>query len=138
MRLDKPTILIVEDEPSISTLLMFTMRCAGWNPYAVANGFEAWEFLQMHRPAMTLLDWMLPDRTGFSLLLDIRRDKKLIEMPVIMLTARDAIEDRASCLERGANAYLTKPFSPHELTCKIDQLLQHKYTPFSPRGMRGA
>lgn len=138
MSLDKPTILIVEDEPSISALLIFTMRCAGWNPCAVGNGFEAWEFLQMHRPAMTLLDWMLPDRTGFSLLLDIRRDKKLNEMPVVMLTARDAIEDRASCLEHGANAYLTKPFSPHALTCKIDQLLRPKLTPFSALDMRGA
>jgi two-component system phosphate regulon response regulator PhoB len=126
MSVDTPSILIVEDEPSIATLLVFTLRYAGWNPCAVANAFEAWQFLQKHTPALALLDWMLPDRTGLSLLMDIRREPKLEVMPVIMLTAKSMSEDRALCLERGANAYVTKPFSPRELTFKIDQLLPHK------------
>src|ERR1035437_7750590 len=124
MSVDNPTILIVEDEPSIATLLIFTLQCAGWNPCAVASACEAWEVLQERRPTLTLLDWMLPDRTGLSLLLDMRRDQKLNEVPVVVLTAKSTSEDRALCLEQGADAYMTKPFSPRELTCKIGQLLQ--------------
>ncbi|CAN5121084.1 hypothetical protein BH11PSE11_BH11PSE11_24010 [soil metagenome] len=124
MTADKRTILIVEDEPSIATLLTFTLRCAGWHPHAVAGACEAWDFLENHQPGLTLLDWMLPDRSGLSLLQDIRRERKFIAMPVIMLTAKGTSEDRSTCLGHGADAYMTKPFSPRDLTSRIGQLLQ--------------
>lgn len=126
MAADKTTILIVEDEPAIVELVTFTLRGAGWNTFSVNNTSEAWEFIQRRTPQMVLLDWMLPDQSGLRLLSKIRSDRQLNELPVIMLTAKSMEEDKIAGLDHGADDYVTKPFSPRELTARIKALLRRK------------
>lgn len=126
MTADKTTILIVEDEPSIVELLTFTLRGAGWNTFAVNDTAQAWEFLQNRTPQLILLDWMLPDQSGLRLLSKIRSDRNFNEMPVIMLTAKSMEEDKIAGLDHGADDYVTKPFSPRELTARIKAMLRRK------------
>lgn len=126
MAADKTNILIVEDEPSIVELVTFTLREAGWNAFAVHNAAEAWESIQRRTPQLVLLDWMLPDQSGLRLLSRIRGDRQLNELPVIMLTAKSMEEDKIAGLDNGADDYITKPFSPRELTARIKALLRRK------------
>ncbi len=126
MAADKTNILIVEDEPSIVELVTFTLREAGWNAYAVHSAGEAWESIQRRTPQLILLDWMLPDQTGLRLLSRIRNDRQLSALPVIMLTAKSMEEDKIAGLDNGADDYITKPFSPRELTARIKALLRRK------------
>jgi two-component system phosphate regulon response regulator PhoB len=120
------TILIVEDEPAIVELVSFTLRAAGWNTFAVNNTAEAWEFVQRRTPQLILLDWMLPDQSGLRLLSKIRSDRQFNEIPIIMLTAKSMEEDKIAGLDHGADDYITKPFSPRELTARIKALLRRK------------
>jgi len=120
------TILIVEDEPAIVELVSFTLRAAGWNTFAVNNTAEAWEFIQRRTPQLILLDWMLPDQSGLRLLSKIRSDRQFNEIPIIMLTAKSMEEDKIAGLDHGADDYITKPFSPRELTARIKALLRRK------------
>lgn len=126
MAADKTNILIVEDEPSIVELVTYTLREAGWNVSAASNAAEAWEAIQYRTPQMVLLDWMLPDQSGLRLLSRIRGDRQLHELPVIMLTAKSMEEDKIAGLDNGADDYITKPFSPRELTARIKALLRRK------------
>ncbi|MEB0139219.1 MULTISPECIES: phosphate regulon transcriptional regulator PhoB [unclassified Undibacterium] len=120
------TILIVEDEPAIVELVSFTLRAAGWNTFAVNNTADAWDFVQRRTPQLILLDWMLPDQSGLRLLSKIRSDRQFNEIPVIMLTAKSMEEDKIAGLDHGADDYITKPFSPRELTARIKALLRRK------------
>src|SRR3954464_6235511 len=126
MAVDKTTILIVEDEPSIAELVMFTLKESGWNTYVVGSATEAWEFIQRRTPHLILLDWMLPDQSGLRLLSRIRNDRQFQALPVIMLTAKSMEEDKIAGLDQGADDYITKPFSPRELTSRIKALLRRK------------
>jgi two-component system, OmpR family, phosphate regulon response regulator PhoB len=126
MAIDKTNILIVEDEPAIVELVTFTLREAGWNAYAVHSAGEAWESIRQRAPHLILLDWMLPDQTGLRLLSRIRGDRQLNALPVIMLTAKSMEEDKIAGLDNGADDYITKPFSPRELTARIKALLRRK------------
>ncbi|HJV85585.1 MAG TPA: response regulator [Noviherbaspirillum sp.] len=126
MAVDKTTILIVEDEPAIIELVTFTLREAGWNTYAVHSASEAWEFIQRRTPQLVLLDWMLPDQSGLRLLSRIRAERQHQQLPVIMLTAKSMEEDKIAGLDQGADDYITKPFSPRELTSRIKALLRRK------------
>lgn len=126
MAVDKTSILIVEDEPAIIELVSFTLKEAGWNVFAVSSAAQAWEFIQRRTPDLILLDWMLPDQSGLRLLSRIRADRQLQELPVIMLTAKSMEEDKIAGLDNGADDYITKPFSPRELTARIKALLRRK------------
>lgn len=126
MPAEKPTILIVEDELPIIELVTFTLKGAGWNVAAAQNAAEAWEFLQQRLPQLILLDWMLPDQSGLRLLSRIRSDRQFNELPIIMLTAKSMEEDKIAGLDNGADDYVTKPFSPRELTARINALLRRK------------
>jgi len=126
MAVEKTTILIVEDEPSIVELVCFSLKEAGWNTFAVNTAGEAWDFIQRRTPHLLLLDWMLPDQTGLRLLSRIRTDRQLHELPVIMLTAKSMEEDKIAGLDNGADDYITKPFSPRELTARVKALLRRK------------
>jgi len=120
------TILIVEDEPAIVELVSFTLRAAGWNTFSVNNTADAWDFIQRRTPQLILLDWMLPDQSGLRLLSKIRSDRQFNEIPIIMLTAKSMEEDKIAGLDHGADDYVTKPFSPRELTARIKALLRRK------------
>jgi two-component system phosphate regulon response regulator PhoB len=126
MAADNPVILIVEDEPAIVELVTFTLRETGWSTFAVSTAAEAWEFMQNRLPHLILLDWMLPDQTGLRFLAKIRSDRQFNELPIIMLTAKSMEEDKIAGLNNGADDYITKPFSPRELTARIKALLRRK------------
>jgi two-component system phosphate regulon response regulator PhoB len=126
MAADKTTILIVEDEPAIVELVGFTLRESGWNTVAVHTAAEAWDAIQRRTPQLVLLDWMLPDQSGLRLLTRIRGDRQFQAIPVIMLTAKSMEEDKIAGLDNGADDYITKPFSPRELTSRIKALLRRK------------
>lgn len=126
MAVDNTTILIVEDEPSIVELVNFTLRESGWDTFAASTTAQAWEYIQQRTPHLILLDWMLPDQSGLRLLAKIRADRQLQGLPVIMLTAKSMEEDKIAGLENGADDYITKPFSPRELTARIKALLRRK------------
>jgi two-component system phosphate regulon response regulator PhoB len=126
MAADKTTILIVEDEPAIAELVTFTLKEAGWNSFVASTAAEGWEFIQRRSPQLVLLDWMLPDQSGLRLLSKVRADRQLQEIPIIMLTAKSMEEDKIAGLDNGADDYITKPFSPRELTSRIKALLRRK------------
>jgi two-component system phosphate regulon response regulator PhoB len=126
MAADKPVILIVEDEPAIVELVSFTLKEAGWDSAAVNNAGDAWEFIKHRMPHLILLDWMLPDQTGLRFLARLRADRQFNELPIIMLTAKSMEEDKIAGLDQGADDYITKPFSPRELTARIKALLRRK------------
>ena len=90
----------------------------------MSNTAAAWEFVQRRAPQLVLLDWMLPDRSGLHLLSRIRGDRQLQQLSVIMLTAKSMEEDKIAGLDNGADDYITKPFSPRELTARIKALLR--------------
>ncbi len=120
------TILIVEDELAIVELISFALKAAGWEIDAVNTTADAWEYLQHKRPQLILLDWMLPDQSGLRLLSRIRGDRNFSTLPVIMLTAKSMEEDKVAGLDQGADDYITKPFSPRELTARIKALIRRK------------
>lgn len=124
MALNKPTILIVEDEPPIVELIQFSLKGLGWETEAVETAGAAWNVIQTSPPELVLLDWMLPDQSGLQLLARIRADRKCGRLPVIMLTANSMEEDKIAGLDHGADDYITKPFSPRELGARINALLR--------------
>ena len=126
MGADSPVILIVEDEPAIVALVTFTLKEAGWNTVTASTAAKAWELMQNRLPQLILLDWMLPDGTGLQLLSRIRSDRQFNELPIIMLTAKSMEEDKIAGLNNGADDYITKPFSPRELTARVKALLRRK------------
>ena len=126
MATTEPTILIVEDELPIVELVSFSLKGAGWAVDAVHNTADAWAYLQNKRPQLILLDWMLPDQSGLKLLSRIRGDRNFNTLPVIMLTAKSMEEDKVAGLDQGADDYITKPFSPRELTARIKALIRRK------------
>ena len=126
MAADNPEILIVEDEPAIVELVRYTLRDGGWQVAAVDSVGAAWDYLQQRMPQLVLLDWMLPDQSGLRLLSRLRGDRNFATLPVIMLTAKSMEEDKIAGLNQGADDYITKPFSPRELTARVKALLRRK------------
>lgn len=116
------SVLIVEDEPSILELISYTCRTSGMEVRKAANVAEAKKNLEAAKPDIILLDWMLPDCAGLDWLRELRSYHSNESLPVIMLTARGQEDDRVRGLEAGADDYVTKPFSPAELTARIDAL----------------
>ena len=90
------------------------------------NGQAAWDALSERLPQMVLLDWMLPDESGISLLTRIRAEPRLAALPVVMLTAKSMEEDKVQGLDRGADDYVTKPFSPRELVSRMRAVLRRR------------
>jgi two-component system phosphate regulon response regulator PhoB len=126
MSKDQTTILVVEDEPSISELLQFILQDAGFSVVLASDAKQAMEYIVEALPDAVLLDWMLPDLPGLTLLNQLRSDTRTATLPIIMLTARGMEEDKVKGLNCGADDYVTKPFSPKELIARIQALLRRK------------
>ncbi|MBN4079235.1 phosphate regulon transcriptional regulator PhoB [Beggiatoa alba] len=118
------TILVVEDEVAIRDMIGMSLERAGFRWLAAGSVEEARVLLADKAPALMLLDWMLPGLSGLDFARQLRRDDATRELPVIMLTARDAEEDMIRGLEGGVDDYLTKPFSPRELVARIKTVLR--------------
>ncbi|MNB80304.1 Transcriptional regulatory protein YycF [compost metagenome] len=114
-------ILIVEDEEAISRVLAAYLKKAGFTVNRAADGVAAVESFALSPPSLVLLDVMLPGAGGFELLEHIRSRSSC---PVIMLTARDGIDDRLAGLDGGADDYMTKPFVPEEVVARVKAVLR--------------
>jgi two-component system phosphate regulon response regulator PhoB len=122
-------ILIVEDERDIADLIGFNLQRNGYEVLKAHDGISGTEVALRERPALIILDIMLPGRDGYAVFRELRRDSRTANTPVIMLTARAQTEDRIQGLEVGADDYLTKPFSPKELMLRVQAILKRADAP---------
>ena len=120
-------IFIAEDDESISVLLEFLMKKLGHATRTVRDGGLAIEALEEFKPHLALLDLMLPERSGLEICYAIRAHRALRETRVLMLTAKGSMDDVARALAAGADEYMVKPFSTHELVARVEALLADPY-----------
>ena len=116
-------ILIAEDEPSILESLDFILRRAGWSIAAVTDGDAVLSTLRRAPPKLVVLDVMLPKRSGFDVLKQVRADDALRETPVLILTAKGQAQDRRIAEELGADAFVTKPYANAEVVDVVRRLM---------------
>lgn len=116
------TILIVEDERSIATLIKYNLEQAGYHTIVAYNGKEALDLVQEKYFDFIVLDLMLPEIDGLQVCKQIREDEN--DVPILMLTAKSEEESKITGLKSGADDYLTKPFSPKELIARIEAILR--------------
>ena len=118
------TILVVEDEKPISTLIQYNLEKEGFKVHTFETGEEGFDQIKKSLPDLVLLDWMLPDLSGIDICKQIKKDAKLKSIPIIMLTAKSEEADKIRGFETGADDYVTKPFSTKELILRIQALLK--------------
>ena len=119
------SLLVVEDEPNILELLSASLRYAGFDVLTATSGSEAVQAAQRHRPDLIVLDVMLPDMDGFDVVRRLRGGGARV--PVVFLTARDAMEDKIRGLTLGGDDYVTKPFSLEEVIARIRAVLRRTH-----------
>ncbi len=127
-------ILIAEDDESIATLLEFLMRRIGHETLVVRNGARVMETLEEFRPHLVVLDVMLPVKSGLEICRAIRADTRLRGTRVLLLTAKGALDDVTQGLASGADEYVVKPFSTHDLVSRVQALLEDRLLDASPPG----
>ncbi|MDF9408926.1 MAG: Transcriptional regulatory protein SrrA [Pelotomaculum sp. PtaB.Bin013] len=115
------TVMVVEDDHSIALLLKTYLEHAGFQTQVAVNGEEALSMFSEVNPALVLLDLMLPGKDGWTVLDEIRQ---LNSCPVIMVTARGAVEDRLHGFDKGADDYILKPFDPDEVVARVKAVLR--------------
>jgi two-component system, OmpR family, phosphate regulon response regulator PhoB len=119
-------ILVVEDESAIAELVAINLRHAGYEVTVAADAAQAQAGVDAVLPDLVVLDWMLPGQSGLSLARQWRDAARTRAMPIIMLTARAEEADKVVGLDAGADDYLAKPFSTHELMARIRAVLRRK------------
>ncbi|MGO3624269.1 MAG: response regulator transcription factor [Leuconostoc falkenbergense] len=120
-------ILVVDDEVAISTLLQYNLEQNGYEVTTAGDGNSAYQLAKSEQFDAILLDLMLPNIDGMTVLKQIRQDK--ITTPVILVTAKGDEFDRVFGLELGADDYITKPFSPREVIARLKAVLRRSQTP---------
>jgi two-component system phosphate regulon response regulator PhoB len=120
----KPTIYVVEDDPDISRLVRHHLEGASFNVRLYSTGNLVVADAERQRPALFLLDIMVPGKDGLELCRQIRQSVSLASVPVIFLTAKSGEADRVLGLELGADDYIPKPFSPRELVARVKAVLR--------------
>jgi two-component system, OmpR family, alkaline phosphatase synthesis response regulator PhoP len=126
----KQKILVVEDEPSISSFVALYLKNAGYEVETAETGAAALGLVSSDGPALVILDLMLPDMDGIEV---CRRMRRTVDVPILMLTARDEDVDKIIGLEVGADDYMTKPFNPRELVARVKSILRRSHQE-RPRG----
>jgi DNA-binding response OmpR family regulator len=126
---EKRLVLIVEDERDIAELVLYNLEQEGIADSLVADGAQVIAVVARERPALVILDLMLPGMSGLEICRRLRSDAATARLPIVMLTARAAEADRIVGLELGADDYVTKPFSPRELIARIRAVLRRAYGP---------
>ena len=117
-------ILIADDEPNILISLEYLMKREGFEVSLARDGAEALEAIVAQRPALVLLDVMMPKKTGFEVCQELRANETVKDTLVLMLTAKGRDTDIAKGLGSGADAYMTKPFSTKALVEKVREMLE--------------
>lgn len=117
-------VLLIEDEPNIIEAMSFILSRDGWTVHTHEDGETAMEKLRGFPPDLVILDVMLPGRSGFDILRDLRADVATKEIPVVMLTARGQEKDREMAARLGATHFMTKPFSNTEVRDVVRDLME--------------
>jgi DNA-binding response OmpR family regulator len=120
---DAPLVLCADDDEDILSLVSLRLRRAGFEVETAADGDEALAIVRLRRPVLAVLDVMMPKRTGYEVLAELRADETLREMKVILLSARVQEGDVARGMHAGADAYLAKPFKAQDLVSTVQELL---------------
>ncbi|MGZ8641676.1 MAG: response regulator transcription factor [Actinomycetota bacterium] len=120
--MDSQRILVVDDEPRITDLVAMALRYEGFDVETAGTGRAGLKKVEEFRPALIVLDVMLPDMDGFAVTERLAADR--VKVPILFHTARDAVEDRVRGLTLGGDDYVTKPFSIEELVARIRALLR--------------
>jgi len=115
-------VVLVEDELNIAEAIRFLLSREGWRVETLANGASALEVIRKAMPDLVMLDVMLPGRSGFEILQDLRADPDLEALPVLMLTARGQSRDREMAERAGVSRFMTKPFSNAEMLDAVREL----------------
>ncbi len=116
-------VLVIEDEPNIIEALSFILSRDGWTVHTHSDGVNANERIRATPPDLVILDVMLPGKSGFDILRDLRADPEMQALPVLMLTARGQTRDRELAEKLGVNRFITKPFSNAEVIENVRALV---------------
>lgn len=125
----KRKILLVEDEPDIRELVRYNLEIEGFAVVEASDGEIALRLANTERPALVVLDLMLPGVPGLDVCRTLRTREATMQIPILMLTARASEVDKVLGLEMGADDYVTKPFSPRELVARVKAVLRRAYGP---------
>ena len=116
-------VLLIEDEPNIIEAINFLLERDGWNVKTHANGHDALDAIHRSKPDLIVLDVMLPGKSGYEILRDLRAEEDNKALPVLMLTARGQDKDRDLATQLGATRFMTKPFSNAELLSVVRAMM---------------
>ena len=119
-------VLIVEDEAAIQELIAVNLESAGHHVLRASDAEQALTLIRRSLPDLVLLDWMLPGQSGLAIARNLRGGERTRTIPIIMLTAKSAEQDKVLGLEAGADDYVTKPFSPRELLARIKAVMRRR------------
>ncbi len=128
----KKTILIVDDEKDIVELLAYNLEREGYKIAKAYDGHQALQYIRENKPALVILDLMLPGINGFEICRIIRKKSETENLPLIMLTAKNDSVDKITGLEIGADDYMTKPFDVRELLARVRAVLRRREAPANP------
>ncbi len=116
-------VLLIEDEPNIIEAISFLLRQEGWRVTTHSDGIDALDAIRAKGPDLVILDVMLPGRSGFDILRELRTDSTMGGLPVLMLTAKGQSRDRKTAEQYGVSRYMTKPFSNAEMLAAVRELM---------------
>lgn len=120
--MDGKRVLLIEDEPNIIEAIRFILSRDGWRVDTHSDGSTALDAVQSRSPDLIILDVMLPNRSGYDILNDLRAADETTDIPVLMLTARGQKKDRELAERLGASRFMTKPFSNGEILATVREL----------------
>ncbi|WP_204114745.1 response regulator transcription factor [Shimia biformata] len=116
-------VLLIEDEPNIIEAISFILSRDGWEVATHSNGHDAMDAVRRRSPDLVILDVMLPGKSGFEILRELRDDPETDGLPVLMLTARGQNKDREMAEKAGASRFMTKPFSNSDVIEAVRDLV---------------
>lgn len=122
--MNNPLIVVVEDEQAIQDVIAYNLRREGYEVLLAGHGNEGLALIQSKRPALVILDLMLPGIDGLSICQQLRADAKTRSIPLMILSAKEEESDIVIGLSLGADDYLAKPFSPREMLARVKALLR--------------
>lgn len=119
-------LLIADDEPGIRRLVRMTLESDDYDIIEASNGQEALDLARLHKPALILLDVMMPRLGGFDICRELKADPETASITIVMLTARAQESDQSEARDAGADDYFMKPFSPVALMRKVDEIIEQR------------
>jgi DNA-binding response OmpR family regulator len=115
-------VMLIEDEPNITEALRFILGRDGWHVTTHADGATALAEVGLRKPDVLILDLMLPGASGLDILRGLRADPAMVQLPVLMLTAKGQERDRAAAEAAGVTSFMTKPFANAEIVARVREM----------------